>query len=103
MLAKIHALPPLSTPVIVGSASALASLLKFDLLIYLVIPMAILIWWLLFRTRWGLGVRAVGENADPLSPPAAIRGPIRYQALFLGGLLAGMGAAHCYRLYNELE
>ena len=70
------------------------SLFKFDLLIYLAIPVAFLIWWLIFRTRWGLGLRAVGENADAAF--ASGRNPrlIRYQALFFGGLLTGLGAAH---------
>lgn len=77
-----------------------ASLFRFDFLIYLVIPMAIFIWWLLFRTRWGLGLRAVGENADTAF--ASGRNPflIRYQALFLGGMLAGLGAAHLSIAYT---
>jgi general nucleoside transport system permease protein len=76
-----------------------SSLFKFDLLIYLVIPMAILTWWLLYRTRWGLSVRAVGENADTAF--ASGRNPrlIRYQALFVGGMLAGLGAAHLTLAY----
>jgi len=71
-----------------------SSLFKFDLLIYLVIPISIFIWWLLFRTRWGLGLRAVGEN--PETAFASGRNPhlIKFQALFVGGLLVGFGAAH---------
>lgn len=77
-----------------------SSLFKFDLLIYLVIPAAILVWWLLYRTRWGLSVRAVGENAD--TAYASGRNPrlIRYQALFAGGMLAGLGAAHLTLAYT---
>lgn len=77
-----------------------SSLFKFDLLIYLVIPVAILVWWLLYRTRWGLSVRAVGENAD--TAYASGRNPrlIRYQALFAGGMLAGLGAAHLTLAYT---
>ena len=77
-----------------------ASLFRFDFLIYLVIPIAVFIWWLLFRTRWGLGLRAVGENADTAF--ASGRNPfyIRYQALFLGGMLAGLGAAHLSIAYT---
>jgi len=71
-----------------------SSLFKFDLLIYLVIPIAILVWWLLFRTRWGLGVRAVGENADTAYASGRNPNLVRYQALFVGGMLAGLGAAH---------
>ncbi len=77
-----------------------SSLFKFDLLIYLVIPVTILVWWLLFRTRWGLGLRAVGEDADTAF--ASGRNPhlIRHQALFAGGLLAGLGAAHLSIAYT---
>ncbi len=71
-----------------------SSLFKFDLLIYLVVPMAILVWWLLYRTRWGLGVRAVGENADTAYASGRNPNLVRYQALFVGGMLAGLGAAH---------
>lgn len=71
-----------------------SSLFKFDALIYLVIPAAILVWWLLFRTRWGLGLRAVGENAETAYASGRNPGLIKYQALMVGGLLAGIGAAH---------
>ena len=91
--AKINALPRIALPGISSLPVLYSSLFEFDILIYLVIPMAFLIWWLLFRTRWGLGLRAVGENADTAF--ASGRNPflIRYQALFVGGILAGIGAA----------
>ena len=98
--AKINALPRISWPGLSNLPVLYASLFKFDILIYLVIPVAILIWWALFRTRWGLGLRAVGENADAAF--ASGRNPflIRYQALFLGGMLAGLGAAHLSIAYT---
>jgi simple sugar transport system permease protein len=67
---------------------------------YVVIPTAVFVWWLLFRTRWGLGLRAVGENPDAAF--ASGRNPrlIRYQALFLGGLLSGLSAAHLSIAYT---
>jgi general nucleoside transport system permease protein len=71
-----------------------SSLFKFDILIYLVIPISILIWWLLYRTRWGLGLRAVGENPETCYASGRNPGAIKFQALFIGGLLTGMGAAH---------
>jgi simple sugar transport system permease protein len=90
---KINSLPRLLLPGLEGLPRLYTSLFKFDPLIYLVIPMAFLVWWLLFRTRWGLGLRAVGENADIAY--ASGRNPhlIRYQALFVGGMLVGLGAA----------
>jgi general nucleoside transport system permease protein len=91
--AKIHALPRILLPGLASLPRLYASLFSFDPLIYLVLPAAILTWWLLFRTRWGLGLRAVGENADIAY--ASGRNPrlIRYQALFVGGVFAGVGAA----------
>jgi ABC-type uncharacterized transport system permease subunit len=98
--AKIKGLPRLLLPGLSNLPRLYSSLFKFDLLIYLVIPVTILVWWLLFRTRWGLGLRAVGENADTAF--ASGRNPllIRYQALFVGGLLAGLGAAHLSIAYT---
>ncbi len=97
---KINPLPRISLPGLSNLPRLYASLFKFDILIFLVIPVAFLIWWLLFRTRWGLGLRAVGESADTAF--ASGRNPflIRYQALFLGGMLAGLGAAHLSIAYT---
>jgi ABC-type uncharacterized transport system permease subunit len=91
---SIHALPRFNLPGLSALPQLYTSLFKFDLLIYLVLPMALLVWWLLFRTRWGLGIRAVGENADTAFASGRDPRRIRYQALFIGGMLAGLGAAH---------
>ena len=56
--------------------------------------MSLLLWGLLFRTRWGLSLRAVGEA--PAAAFAAGKRPdvIQYQALALGGALGALGGAH---------
>lgn len=97
---KIQSLTRFLLPGLKNLPLLYTSLFKFDILIYLVIPVAILVWWLLYRTRWGLGVRAVGENADTAF--ASGRNPhlIRYQALFVGGMLVGLGAAHLSIAYT---
>jgi len=73
---------------------ALPGLGRFDALVWLALPTALLLWGLLFRTSWGLALRAVGE--DPAVAFAAGRRPewLQYQALALGGLLGGIGGAH---------
>jgi simple sugar transport system permease protein len=70
-----------------------STLFNWDILVYIALPVALLAWWLLFRTRWGLGVRAVGES--PAAAFAAGRRPelLRYQALAIGGLLGGIAGA----------
>jgi simple sugar transport system permease protein len=91
---KIASLPRFILPGLADLPLRYSSLFKFDPLIYMSIPMAVFVWWLLFRTRWGLGVRAVGENADAAFASGRNPKAIRYQALFVGGLLVGLGAAH---------
>ena len=98
--AKIVGLPRASLPGLSDLPLVFGSLLRFDLLIYLAVPVAVLVWWLLFRTRWGLGLRAVGENPDTAYASGRSPQRIRYQALVAGGLLAGVGAAHLSIAYT---
>jgi general nucleoside transport system permease protein len=81
--------PVLSDLPLIGRA-----LFHYDLLVYLAVPVAVGVWWLLFCTRWGLGLRAVGEN--PAAAFAAGKDPYRlqFQALFLAGVLGGIAGAH---------
>jgi ABC-type uncharacterized transport system permease subunit len=67
---------------------------NYDILIYAAGPIAVLVWWVLFSTRWGLSLRAVGEN--PTAAFAAGKNPhhLQYQALFLAGMLGGIAGAH---------
>ena len=98
---KINGLPRFTLPGLENLSLRYRSLFQFDLLIYLAVPCALFIWWVLFRTRWGLGVRAVGENANTAF--ASGRNPhlLKYQALFVGGLLTGLGAAHLTIAYTQ--
>jgi general nucleoside transport system permease protein len=69
-------------------------LFRHDLLIYLVLPLALFLWWVLFRTRWGLFVRAVGESKTVAYSAGMRPDWLQYQVVFIGGLLAGLGGAH---------
>jgi general nucleoside transport system permease protein len=82
-------IPVLRDIPIVGPA-----LFNHDILVYLVVPTAILIWWVLYRTRWGLNIRTVGES--PTTAFAAGLSPslLKYQALLVAGVLGGIAGAH---------
>lgn len=81
-------------PFVGAIAPALPRFGAFDALVWLALPFAVLLWGLLFRTRWGLSLRAVGE--DPAAAFAAGRSPrsMQYQALALAGFLGALGGAH---------
>ena len=70
------------------------TLFNYDLLTWLAIPVAVLVWWLLFRTRWGLGVRAVGESPGAAFASGRDPATFQYQALSVGGVLGGLAGAH---------
>lgn len=58
---------------------------------FLAVPVT---WWVLHRTRFGLRLRAVGENpAAADSAGVSVEG-VRWQAVLLSGLLAGIGGAY---------
>jgi len=75
-------------------------LFRHDLLIYLVVPIAALLAWLLTRTRWGLSIRTVGEDKTVAYAAGLQPTWLQYQAVFIGGLLAGLGGAHLALAYT---
>ncbi len=60
-------------------------------LAYLFIPVA---WYILFKTPWGLKVRAVGTNPRAADSMGINVSRTRYEALMLGGALAGLAGAY---------
>jgi ABC-type uncharacterized transport system permease subunit len=64
-----------------------------DPLTYLSFALVPLVWWVLFRSRWGVLLRAAGERAEVLGTYGHRLVPIRYIAVVVGGLLAGIGGA----------
>lgn len=64
-----------------------------DLLSFGIVPSAVAVWWLLYRTRWGLSVRTVGEDRTAAFAAGLSPQRIQYQALFIGGTLGGLGGA----------
>ena len=65
-----------------------------NLLVYiafLAVPSA---WWLLYRTRFGLRLRAVGENPAAADTAGISVSVLRYQAMAICGLLCGVAGAY---------
>ncbi len=82
-------IPTLAEIPVIGPA-----LFVHDVLVYGAVPLAVATWWVLYTTRWGLALRAVGEN--PVAAFAAGKDPrvLQYQALFIAGMLGGIAGAH---------
>nr|MBA2255214.1 ABC transporter permease [Chloroflexota bacterium] len=54
------------------------------------VPLA---WWVLMRTRFGLALRAVGENPEAADAAGVNVVRMRYSALMIGGGMMGLGGA----------
>ncbi|MDT9592751.1 ABC transporter permease [Nocardioides zeae] len=81
-------IPGLADIPYIGQAMFNQTLLVY--LMYLAIPG---VWFLLFQTRWGLRVRSVGEHPKAADTVGIDVIRVRWQALLLGGVLAGLGGS----------
>ena len=69
-------------------------LLGHNGLVYLTLLLVPGVWWLVFRTRFGLRLRAVGENPQMVDAAGVSVVRLRYMALSLNGVLCGLAGAY---------
>lgn len=74
-------------------------LFDHDPLVYVSYLLAPALWWLLFRSRWGLVLRGAGERPAVLITYGHSPTLVRHLAVVGGGLLAGVGGAHLSTAY----
>ncbi len=58
---------------------------------YLVVPVVPLAWWLVFRTRWGLELRSVGDNPQAADVSGIHVNRRRRESIMFAGACAGLG------------
>lgn len=63
-------------------------------LVYIAFLIVPLVWWVLFRTRFGLRLRAVGESPASVDTAGISVVGMRFRALIITGLLCGMAGAY---------
>ena len=65
-----------------------------NILVYLALAIVPLAWWVIYRTRFGLRLRAVGENPAAVDTAGISVTGLRYSALVIAGLLCGIAGAY---------
>ncbi|WP_017999465.1 ABC transporter permease [Paracoccus sp. N5] len=65
-----------------------------SVLVYLAFAMVPLTWWMLYRTRFGLRLRAVGENPASVDTAGVSVTRLRYGAVLICGVLCGIAGAY---------
>jgi simple sugar transport system permease protein len=76
-------------------------LFSHDAFFYLAIILGILLWFILFRTRWGIEIRSVGENPAAAETQGINVSVVRYLCTMIGGAFAGMAGAHLSLSYSK--
>ena len=71
-----------------------------NILVYLAFLIVPLVWWIVFRTRFGLRLRAVGENPAAVDTAGLSVIKLRYKALLIGGILCGIAGAYISIAHN---
>jgi general nucleoside transport system permease protein len=67
---------------------------RHNWLVYLAFIMVPLAWFVLFKTRWGLKVRAVGNTPRAADTMGINVNKTRYQCVILGSMMAGLAGAY---------
>ena len=83
----------------VGKALSLA-FFGHNLMVYGTLALVGGVWWLLVRTRFGLRLRAAGENPTMVDAAGVSVKGLRYQALAVNGVLSSLAGAYLVLAQN---
>jgi simple sugar transport system permease protein len=72
------------------------------LLVYLAYALVPAVAWALYRTRWGLRLRVVGEAPEAAATAGVNVDRVKFQAMVLSGLFCGLGGAYLSLAYVTL-
>lgn len=71
-----------------------------NILVYIALAMVPITWWVVYRTRFGLRLRAVGENPAAVDTAGINVIAMRYKAMIICGLLCGIAGAYLSTAHN---
>lgn len=98
---RITGIQPLTIPGLSDIPFLGRIMFEHDVLVYVAYLLAPLLWWFLFRTRWGLYIRAVGENKLVAFAMGMRVQVLQYGVIGIGGVFSGLGGAHLSLAYTQ--
>ncbi len=101
----VQALAPTFSPVklpVLGNIPFIGPIVfDQDPMVYLSYITVPVLWWVIYRSRWGVLLRAAGERSEVLTAHGHRVMPIQYIAVVVGGMFAGIGGAHLSIAYTK--
>ena len=93
------------SPLWPGAAASLGPILgeglaAHNILVYVALVLVAGVWWFVYRTRFGLRLRAVGENPYMVEAAGVSVLRLRYIALTANGVLCGLAGAYLVLAQN---
>jgi simple sugar transport system permease protein len=90
---RVQGLDPVPIPGLAQIPVLGEMLFNHNLMVYVTALLVAICWFMLFRTNWGLHLRAVGENPAAADTSGLNVVRIRYLSVMVGAALAGLGGA----------
>ncbi|MES2257684.1 MAG: ABC transporter permease [Pseudomonadota bacterium] len=94
--------PPVRIPLLADIPVIGPALFKQQSMVYVSWVLVAAVLWFLYRSRWGLVLRAVGESPSSAHAVGYRVIVLRYAAVAFGGAMAGMGGAFMSVYYTPL-
>lgn len=98
--ALLEGFRPLPIPVLSGIPVIGPVLFHQDVLVYAMYLLVPALWFLMFRTPWGLNIRAVGHNPRASDTAGVSVVVVRYACVLASGVLAALGG--CYLVLSQV-
>ncbi len=85
---------------LISRIPVISALSGLDPLSYIALALSVLMWYILFKTRVGLVIRAVGEDPSVAESMGHNVHMVRYAAVIVGGALAGIAGSYLSLVIN---
>jgi len=99
---KIPTFPNIDIPIVKDIPVVSLIFSGHTILVYVAYLMVPVVSWALYRTRWGLRLRVVGEAPEAAATAGIDVDRVKFEAMLLSGLFCGLGGAYLSLAYVTL-
>lgn len=71
-----------------------------DAVFYLSVVLTLILWFVMYRTRWGINIRSIGENPKASDAMGLHVYRIQFICVLVGGFFAGIGGSYISLVYS---